>query len=351
MKLRHAEVQPYRLPLSRPLATSRGLVRERCGALLHVQEEGGQRGVGEAAPLAGFGGEPLEETLAELERFAASLPGRSIDEAEAVAREFARRAPAAFAAAETAAADLRSRDAGLPLAAWLGAKRSVRAVPVNALLAVEPGAAWIPAARAAIALGFRTLKLKLGIRPWPEEIRRVRELRTALEPGIALRIDVNGAWPETEARRALGELGGLGVEFVEQPVAAEAIDAMARLRKEAPVPIAADESVRGADSARRLLDAGAADVLILKPSWLGGPRETLRIAELARDEDIDVVVTSALDGAIGRAAALHLAAAVASPYAAGLATGGLFRADLAELAAPSRGRLALPSGPGLGVRP
>ena len=72
---------------------------------------------------------------------------------------------------------------------------------------------------------------------------------------------------------------------------------------------------------------------------------------MARDAGVDVVVTSLLDSVVGRSAALHLAAALPEGPAAGLATGDLLTDDLADAPAPAAGRLALPTGAGLGVRP
>jgi O-succinylbenzoate synthase len=116
------------------------------------------------------------------------------------------------------------------------------------------------------------------------------------------------------------------------------------------VSIAADESVRDEASARALLEAGAVDWLVLKPAALGGVAVAWRIAELARASGVRVAVTSFLDSAIGRMAALQLAAALpGAPAAAGLATGSLLADDLANTREGAL--LAVPAEAGLGVIP
>ena len=64
--------------------------------------------------------------------------------------------------------------------------------------------------------------------------------------------------------------------------------------------------------------------VVLKPMVLGGLGRALRLGREALQRELQVVVTSSLDGAVARAGAAHLAAALGSPLAAGLATGRLF---------------------------
>ncbi len=134
--------------------------------------------------------------------------------------------------------------------------------------------------------------------------------------------------------------------------AADALEGMARVRRECGVPVAADEAVRGYRSAEAILDRGAADILILKPMVLGGLRVARAVLNLAQDRSVPVVVTSLLECAVGRTAALHFAASLGpTPHAHGVATGGVLAEDLAEAPALERGSVRVPDGPGLGVTP
>ncbi|CAG7096642.1 o-succinylbenzoate synthase [Mycobacterium avium subsp. paratuberculosis] len=107
------------------------------------------------------------------------------------------------------------------------------------------------------------------------------------------------------------------------------------------VPIAADESIRKADDPLAVVHARAADIAVLKVAPLGGISALLDIAARI---DIPVVISSALDSAVGIAAGLTAAAALpVLGHACGLGTGGLFVEDVADVAAPVDG--ALPVGP------
>jgi O-succinylbenzoate synthase len=104
---------------------------------------------------------------------------------------------------------------------------------------------------------------------------------------------------------------------------------MKRVQEAVSTPIAADEDLTDLDAARRILQTGAAQVLILKPMMVGGLQPARQIMKLAQAAGAAVVVTTTLDAGVGTAAALHLAATLPqeSP-ACGLATGTLLTSDL-----------------------
>ena len=133
-------------------------------------------------------------------------------------------------------------------------------------------------------------------------------------------------------------------------MAAGDLEGMAQVRSAVATPIGADESVRGPEQARHVVEASAADVLIVKPMLAGGLRRSRQIVELALAAGLEALVTSTIDAGVGVAAALHLAATLPTPRACGLATAALLVDDL--LTCPLAildGAMHLPSGPGLGV--
>jgi o-succinylbenzoate synthase len=339
-------LQRFRLRLRAPLVSANGAIAERAGVLLALETAAGARGFGEAMPLAGWPGGTLAEAEAWLARRAAELLGRNAH--QALARTFVG-APLARAALETALLDLAARERGVPLAASLAMRTPEPALAVNALVAADAPAEVARAAHALVAEGFRCLKLKVGARPLAEDVARVAALRAGAGPRASLRLDANGAWTEDEAVAALAALARHGLEYVEEPVAGAL--GCARVRARSAVPIALDESACDDAGLELALKLSAADVLVIKPALLGGPRAARAAALRACDAGIDVVVTSFLDSAIGIAAALHCAATlVPNERACGLASGALFQRDLAALRIEG-GMLSLPAGHGLGVAP
>lgn len=327
-------VEEFSLPLETPLSTAAGEISERRGFALGVGA-----GVGEATPLPGW-----TESIEECRE---ALTGVEESDPEAALAELDDR-PAARHGLSLALADRDARDAGLSLAQHLSADEGqngpLESVPVNATVGDGSVEKTADAARKAIAEGFGTVKCKVGARPVEEDVARVRAVREAIGNGPALRLDANGGWNREAAEHALDELAGFGIEYVEQPLPAD--DIVGHRGLSSPVPIALDESLAGRTAEEIGGMADAADLFVLKPMALGGVDRTV---ELGRRLD-SVVVTTTIDAAIARTAAVHAAAALGPEYACGLATADLLAEDLAPDPAPVvDGRIEVPRGPGLGT--
>ena len=334
MRIEAAELQSFRLRLRAPLATALGPLAFREGVLLSLRNADGCIGYGEATPLPAFGTESLDAARRSLEVSSALLEGAAID---------------------SALHDLVAQDAGQSLASWLAAKQGGSARPtvkVSSLLVSQSPRALTLEARHAVEIGFRTLKLKVGAGPMSSDLERVAAVRSAVGSAPRIRVDANGAWSPDQARGRLEALASLDLEFVEQPVAAGDVAGLARVRRDASVPVAADESACSESELRSVLDAEAADLVILKPSAVGGISRARAAVELARAAGVGVVPTSFLDGAVAVLGALHLASSLPGHLpTSGLATSALLENDLAPPPVPEDGRLRVPTEPGLGARP
>ncbi|WP_121823547.1 mandelate racemase/muconate lactonizing enzyme family protein [Halostella salina] len=330
----------FALPLDRPLRTSRGEIAERTGVLVRVADDG-NRGLGEASPLPGWT-ESLADCRAGLDRAARALP-EGPDAALAAVD-----GPAARHGLSLALADLRASEAGLPLYRYLGGDDAVTAVPVNATVGDAPPDETAAAAEAAVADGVDCVKVKVGARAVDADARRLRAVRDAVGPEVSLRADANGAWDRATAERALDAFAEFGVEFVEQPLPTEDLSGLAALRG-GPVGVAADESL-AAGGVDAVLNADAADALILKPMALGGVDRAREAALRARAAGVTPVVTTTIDAVVARTAAVHLAASLAPVAPCGLATGGRLERDLTADPAPvSDGAVHVPQLPGNGT--
>ena len=362
MKLTRARLTPYRLPLVGPLQTAHGSLEERRGWLLELEAEAGWVGRGDGCPFPGepgagdFGMESWSACGEHLEALARGLLGRSLGESEALVQECEAAAPAAPAARfaiDCALAELGALSSSRSVAAWLAETRGLEArpcLPVSALVSGASPDEIDSRARSLRADGFETFKLKLGGRSREADLARARALRRALGEGPLIRLDANGAWTRQEARLRLPELAALGIEFIEQPLAAEDVEGLGELRSAGWMKIAADESLVVPALAEAVIDRRAVDVLVLKPAALGGLGPALRLAERAREAGMECCVTSLLDSAFGVAAAVHFAAVLPGGGPAhGLATSSLFEFDLAAPPRTEKGLLQVPLAPGWGV--
>jgi O-succinylbenzoate synthase len=174
--------------------------------------------------------------------------------------------------------------------------------------------------------GAKTAKVKVAEpgQTLADDVARVNAVRAHIR---TVRVDANGGWTVAEALTAAAALTADGpLEYLEQPCASVA--ELAELRRRVDVPIAADESIRKADDPLHVVRAGAADVAVLKVAPLGG---VARMLDIAAQIDIPIVVSSALDSAVGIGRGLLAAAALPElRHACGLGTGGLFVEDVAE---------------------
>jgi O-succinylbenzoate synthase len=177
--------------------------------------------------------------------------------------------------------------------------------------------------------GCDTVKIKVG-ENLGEDIVRVARVR-ALLPKAKLRLDVNGSWSVDQALVNLYEIyeevGPL--EYVEQPCATLAELAKLKEKLVIDLKIAGDEVIRKAKDPFAIDLASAVDILMLKVAPLGG---ITRAREIAAHHQLPLVVSSALDSAVGISHGLQLAASLPTlEYACGLATGQLLSADIASL--------------------
>jgi len=332
-------VERREVELRAPHAAAHGELRAR--TLFDVVLEGDDDvpGRGEAAPLESYDGVPDDLVAAALAAHAqavAALPAGATGPQILDACREAADLPQALAAVDLALWDRAARRAGKPVAALL-TDEPARSVEVNATIgALDRGGAADAAAEAARA-GFRCVKVKVGV---GDDAGRVAAVRALAGPGIALRLDANGAWTVDGAVRAIEALSPAGLELVEEPV--HGIEALRAVRERVAVRIAMDETA----AEHGALASSATDAVCLKIGRCGGISATLAAAALVRALGGEVYLASTLDGPLGIAAALHCAAALRVELPCGLATLGQLELDGDPLPVAD-GRIAAPTGPGL----
>ena len=171
--------------------------------------------------------------------------------------------------------------------------------------------------------GVTTFKIKVG-ENLSEDLARVNIVRS-LRPDAKIRIDANGLWSVDQTVLFLDSVGD--VEYVEQPCAT--IEELRELKKRIDVKIVGDEILRKAKDPFAINLTGAIDYLMLKVQPLGGIKRAHRLAE---HHNLPVVVSSALESAVGINYGLILAASFEDMnFDCGLGTGSLLAKNVAEL--------------------
>ena len=338
MKLSH-EVLELRTRF--PFVIARGGYAGHRNVVVRIRDDDGLEGLGEAAPNRYYG-ESTESAVAALQQYAKVLAGADAWSLEAIDHGLAealRGNGSVRAAISAALHDLAGKRLG---------------VPVHRLLGLDPAAAGESSFTIAIAdneglrvrvedaRDFPILKVKLGTGRDQEIVRVVREAA----PGKRLRVDANAAWTPSEAVRMADFLFDMDVELIEQPVAAHDIEGLRFVRERSRLPIIADESCLVASDVPKL--AGAVDGVNLKLSKCGSLREALRIVHTARSHGMIVMAGCMIESSLGISAVAQLAPLLDYADFDGAA---LLAEDPYRGATIERGRVILPSLPGLGVTP
>ena len=195
-------------------------------------------------------------------------------------------------------------------------------IAVNATLPALNGESEIAQILAAFP-GCTTIKIKVGTNE-EEDLARIAMVRK-LSPQAKIRIDVNGLWSVDQASKFLERCGE--IEYVEQPCAS--VEELRELKSRVDVKIVGDEILRKSINPFEVDLQGAIDIVMLKVQPLGGIK---RAHALAAHHKLPVVVSSALESAIGINYGLTLAASFQElSFDCGLATGSLLARNVAEL--------------------
>ncbi|WP_318391251.1 dipeptide epimerase [Microbacterium maritypicum] len=340
-------------PLVRPFVTAVRQTEHLDVVLVEVSDVDGRRGYGEAAVSWRVTGESPQSVAAVVAGpLAEVVLGRNVGD-PGIAADIARAVwgnAAARSAVECAVADLAAQQRGLPLAQSLTSAPAPARIRTDMTLSAGEPSALAAVSEEHVAAGFGCLKIKASAAH--DTVAGLRAVRAAVGPAITLRVDANQAWGVETAIRVIraAEDEGLGLELVEQPVAAHDLDALAAVTAAVDTPIMADESVRTARDVRVIADRGAADLVNIKLAKTGGLAEAFVAAEVARTAGLGVVIGCMMESHVGVTAAAHLAAAVAPDVVHDLDAALWLRSSpVVGGVALSGDMLELGSGTGLGI--
>jgi L-alanine-DL-glutamate epimerase-like enolase superfamily enzyme len=211
----------------------------------------------------------------------------------------------ALSAIDMAVWDLRGKALGKPIHRLLGGCRS--AVPTYASGGLWLGASideLVAEARSFRAAGFRAMKMRLGKPRLEEDVERVRAVRQAIGPDIALMADANQGFSVDHAIRLGRRLEEFGLAWFEEPVQAYDLEGSARVAAALDTPIASGETEYARYGFRDMLERKAADVLMPDLGRVGGVSEFVKVAHMADALDVPVSSHIYTEQSVGLVAAL-----------------------------------------------
>lgn len=354
-KITAIDVTPVAIPFAHPERWAFGEHSGLTSLIVELRTDGGIVGLGEVLP-AGPGPKALTAAIEELAPLLIGQDARDVN--RNVARMtyaggwymFPRTGNLILAGLEMAMWDVLGKSVGEPLHRLFGGAVRDRVPFVHFLQAGPSLPDMLDDAAAAADSGFTSFFFKGG---WDErrDVELVAALRERLGSDVKLRLDANEAWTVGTATRMLKKLEPFDLEFVEQPVRMDDVDALLRLRQATSVPIGANQSSWTAKQIFEIAKRGAADAIVTDPhqeGGLSGLRKALAVCEVA---GIPVAHHAFSGLTIAMTAAMHVSATSPNAILAGQAYAqGFVQGDVttSTFAAPG-GFSELPDGPGIGV--
>lgn len=350
------------VPLHTPFVTALRRTETMDTVVVQVRDSDGVLGWGEAPQVWQVTGESLAGAQDCLETMLAPrILGRDSDDLVPLLQDIASavaRNNGAKSALDVALHDLTARRRAVSMPVLLGANR--HEVPTDVTVSAGGPDALAATAAARVGEGFTTLKLKVGTDAHTD-VARVRAVREAVGPEVAIRLDANQGWTPRQAVTVIAALvdADLGVEFVEQPVAAADLAGLAWVTARSELPVMADESCYDLRDLVRIIAEHAADLVNIKLAKCGGLAPARALLDLARAHQVGAIVGSMMETHIGVGAAASLVAAYGTPAtgttlvsdldAPWWAVGSPFTGGLRYARADSGVVVVLPDGPGMGI--
>jgi muconate cycloisomerase len=323
-------------------------------AVVRITAARGATGLGNIDPSPGYSAETIEQSLAALrDKLAPSAIGLDAANVHVLNARLDAATPGfldAKAAIEMACVDLTARALGVPVYTYLGGAVKER-LTFNAWIGILSPQDAAAEARKWFDRGFRSAKIKVG-GGIEADCDRVKAVRDAVGGAMALRIDANAGYDVDTAVRLARLVEPCGLQLFEQPVPADDLAGMARVRREAGgVPIMADESILDHASLIAVIRAGAADIVKLKVMKQGGFHRTAAMLATAEAAGVRCVIGHGFGLGVNTMAEIMLAATSANVIDGLECVGPLKTVDdiTTEKLDLGAGVLALPPGPGLGV--
>lgn len=317
------EYKKHVFNFKQPSGTSRGVLKQKTSyhLILWDTQKPEVKGYGECSTIKGLSPDPWDE----YESILIQLKEHPED-FEFYLNEGLDRFPSIRFGLEMAMIDLRK--GGHQILFDTNFTRGKAGIPINGLIWMGKPEFMHEQIEQKIDQGYPCIKMKIGALSFEKEMELLQGIRNRFSSEkLELRVDANGAFAPDEALEKLKRLSELDIHSIEQPIRQGQWDAMARLCKETPIPIALDEELishSDPETIIKLLDHIQPQYVILKPSLLGGFETSENIIREAEQRNIGWWVTSALEGNIGLNAIAQWTATLHTQNTQGLGTGSLF---------------------------
>ncbi|MFS0688410.1 dipeptide epimerase [Sporosarcina sp. 179-K 8C2 HS] len=310
MKILEIEIFAIHLPLREPFIISYATYDYMPSIIVKLTTDTGHIGYGEAVADEHVTGESWESTYSVLKNtLAPKLVGMNPAQMEKIHERMDAEiygVPSAKAAIDIACYDAVGKALGIPVYDLLGGRYHDE-FPITHVLSIGTPEHMAEEAEQRVQEGYRSLKMKVGTDVW-DDVKRIRAVRERVGESIAIRIDVNQGWVNSSTTlQALKKLEDCSLDWLEQPVKADDIDAMVEIKSKTSVPVMIDEGLRGIREMREIIAKRAADKVNIKLMKCGGIYPAMKLAHMAEMAGMECQVGSMVESSVGSAAGFHVA--------------------------------------------
>ncbi len=309
MKIRSIKTYYHAFELTRPYKVAYKTQTTAENVIVEIIADNGIVGLGAGSPAAEVTQETMDVCLNQLTQEAlAWLINRDLADIEQLKPEVLRQlghSPAACAAVDIALHDLYAQMQNKPLVEVLG--RVHQQLPTSITIGIKNIKDTMIEAAEYVERGFSVLKVKLGC-DVEEDVERVIKLREHYGSSITIRVDPNQGYHLSDLINFIARTKHVDIEFIEQPLKANAVQDLHELKDEHKKMIALDESILNAqDAMKAIAPIPSCGIFNIKLMKCGGIYGALKIAAVAKKANIDLMWGCMDESIISISAALHVA--------------------------------------------
>ncbi|MEF8798312.1 MAG: dipeptide epimerase [Candidatus Bipolaricaulota bacterium] len=302
--------EPLNFDLEEPFEIASGKKPKIENVFVKLTLMSGIEGYGEASPLEPINGENQSTVIAAIRSLSDFLKGKDVTDYEEISERMKSllwAQASARAAVEMAILDALTKTRGESLWDYYGGAEDT-IVTDYTISIVEPDTARKQAKKLS-EKGFETLKTKVG-KGDEEDLERLNAVSEGA-PGCKLNIDANEGFDAEEAVAFTRKLEDLGVKLnlFEQPVKRYDLEGLKKVKEEIDVAVAADEAVFFLSDVRKIVEMRAANVVNIK-LMKSGLKEGQEIANLCKENGIDLMVGCMLESMLGMTASVLFASGI-----------------------------------------
>ncbi|MGE0008323.1 MAG: mandelate racemase/muconate lactonizing enzyme family protein [Parvibaculaceae bacterium] len=353
-RIAHVEAFSVSIPFTAPEESATLSRRGFDNILLKIETTDGCVGWGE---VSGGSGAPVETLRALVDRVSPAVVGRSVFATESIRssiiadgrlanlRRLAHLVTAGF---DMACWDAAGKLAGRPAHQLFGGAMRDTVDFYGYPLGKKPQEV-ADQASALCRRGFSVIYIKVGMGDG-RDLDAVRRVREAVGPEPRIRVDANEAWDLATARRMSIAMEPHRIDFIEQPMDARDIAGMRELRRSTRIPLAANQGIWSLAEALQAIRSETCDVIVTGPYWVGGLLPLQRIGAVCAEAGLGFCLHAPPATSIGTAAGIQALATLPTLLDGNQTYLYYLAEDVSKsLGDPGAARLAVPSGPGLGI--